>query len=69
MSNQDQLRAYAERLAAVAQHTFSSDETQPAQVSIDDFVGALDRHMRAGLTLEEAYKLVFARLADGVADG
>ena len=65
----EHIRASAERLAAVARHTFGIDSNASSETLVNGFVKALERLMAEGLSLDDAYQEVFARLADGVADG
>lgn len=69
MSEAQRLQIYAERLADVARHTFETDLNEPSEGLIAGFVRALKALMADGLSLDEAYEQIFARLADGVADG
>ena len=69
VEREEHIRAYAERLAAVARHTFEATPNASEDTFVDGFVQALNRFMADGMSLDEAYQHIYARLAEGVADG
>lgn len=69
MSEARHLQDLAERLAGVARHTFETALDPPGDSLTAGFVHAMEQLMAEGMSADEAYQQIFARLADGVADG